>query len=263
MAIRRLMQRREQALAEAAVASADLRRVAGGLAERERLIRLITDSMPARLSYWDRDLRCRLANRTLAAAIGRSPEQMIGMRLQEMLPPDRHQVSLKHAKAALSGEPRQFESNALTVNGRRTSAIVYYVPDVAGDEVPGFFAFALDITELKDAREEAQRASAAKSQFLSNMSHEIRTPLNAVLGMLALLRMTALDGRQSDYAAKAEAAARSLLSLLNDVLDFSKIEAGKMTLDPRPFSFRTLLDDLQVILSATVGEKSTRRCPRP
>ena len=115
--------------------------------------------------------------------------------------------------------------------------------------------FRMDITELVQSTEAAQKASLAKSQFLANMSHEIRTPMNAILGMLALLRKTELSPRQADYAAKTEGAARSLLGLLNDILDFSKVEAGKMALDPHPFAPDQLLRDLSVILSESAGAK--------
>ncbi len=115
--------------------------------------------------------------------------------------------------------------------------------------------FRIDITELMRATDVAQAASVSKSQFLANMSHEIRTPMNAILGMLSLLRRTALDAPQDDYAAKAERAARSLLGLLNDILDFSKVEAGKMTVDLQPFGIERLLQDLIVILGANVGAK--------
>jgi CheY-like chemotaxis protein len=87
------------------------------------------------------------------------------------------------------------------------------------------------------------------------MSHEIRTPMNAVLGMLKLLKTTTLTARQHDYSSKADGAARSLLVLINDILDFSKVEAGKMSLDPRPFRFEQMLDDLSTVLSANVGTK--------
>jgi PAS domain S-box-containing protein len=115
--------------------------------------------------------------------------------------------------------------------------------------------FRIDITELVQATEAAQAASAAKSEFLANMSHEIRTPMNAILGMLKLLRRTELNARQSDYATKTEGAARSLLGLLNDILDFSKIEAGKVTLELRPFRLGQMLDDLSVIVTGNLEDK--------
>ena len=110
-------------------------------------------------------------------------------------------------------------------------------------------------SSLRDAMRLAEQSSVAKSQFLANMSHEIRTPMNAILGMLQLLRKTALDTRQRDYADKAVGAARSLLGLLNDILDFSKVEAGKMQLNPEPFQVEKLLSDLAVILSSNLGGK--------
>jgi len=134
-------------------------------------------------------------------------------------------------------------------NGRTLRIVERQLPD---GHIVGF---RIDVTELVQATEAAQKASQAKSQFLANMSHEIRTPMNAILGMLALLRKTELSPRQADYAAKTEGAARSLLGLLNDILDFSKVEAGKMSLDPHPFAIDQLLRDLSVILSSNAGAK--------
>jgi PAS domain S-box-containing protein len=120
-----------------------------------------------------------------------------------------------------------------------------------------------DSTELRtahdallQAKEAADKAGRAKSDFVANMSHEIRSPMNAVLGMLQLLRQTQMSGRQQDYVDKAHAAASALLGLLNDVLDFSKVEAGKLALDPHPFRLDKLWRDLAVILSANVGSKN-------
>ena len=130
--------------------------------------------------------------------------------------------------------------------------VLRIVEGLAGDDY--FVSFAVDVTPLAHARQEALAASQAKSLFVANMSHEIRTPLNAILGMLGLLQRTALDARQRDYAAKTEAAARSLLRLLNDVLDFSKVEAGRMTLDPQPMRSAELLRDLANIFG-NLGNK--------
>ncbi|WP_277182273.1 response regulator [Caballeronia sp. BR00000012568055] len=108
---------------------------------------------------------------------------------------------------------------------------------------------------LRDAKEQADAASAAKSSFLANMSHEIRTPMNAVLGMLHLVQLTNLNRRQQDYVSKAETAAKSLLNLLNDILDYSKIEAGKLQLDSHPFEPEKLMEELGVVLSGNQGTK--------
>jgi len=109
---------------------------------------------------------------------------------------------------------------------------------------------------LREAKEQADAASAAKSSFLANMSHEIRTPMNAVLGMLHLVQLSNLNLRQRDYVSKAQTAAKSLLSLLNDILDYSKIDAGKLQLDVHPFELEPLMQDLGVVLSGNQGEKS-------
>jgi PAS domain S-box-containing protein len=109
---------------------------------------------------------------------------------------------------------------------------------------------------LQLAKDEADKAGRAKSEFVANMSHEIRSPMNAVLGMLQLLQQTEMSERQQDYAAKAHSAASALLGLLNDILDFSKVEAGKLALDPHPFRLDKLWRDLAVILSANVGTKN-------
>jgi len=108
---------------------------------------------------------------------------------------------------------------------------------------------------LRNAKEQADAASAAKSSFLANMSHEIRTPMNAVLGMLHLVQLTALNARQQEYVSKAETAAKSLLNLLNDILDYSKIEAGKLQLDSHPFEPEKLMQELGIVLAGNQGAK--------
>ena len=113
-----------------------------------------------------------------------------------------------------------------------------------------------DSTEMMLAKEDAERASEAKTNFLAMVSHEIRTPMNAIIGLSNILGNSDLAGKQREHLEGIRKASVALLRLINDILDFTKIDAGKLEILPEYFPLAELLDRLKSMFSLMFSQKN-------
>jgi signal transduction histidine kinase/CheY-like chemotaxis protein len=114
----------------------------------------------------------------------------------------------------------------------------------------------MDITPIMEAKNTAEQATLAKSQFLASISHEIRTPMNAIIGMTELMLANPLDAEQTARALTVRSSAMSLLGIINDVLDFSKIEARRMEIERRAFDFASFIHDTVSMVGLNAAGKN-------
>ena len=224
------------------------------------LIRQVEDSeahlrsilTTANEGFWfiDTDAKLLDVNLAMCELLQRRRDELVGRSVCAFFDePSRHvfEGQMAQRERGMGGDD---EMNLVRADGTTVPCIVHATPyyDPSG-EIVGSFAMVTDITmrklvesELHRAREVAETANRAKSEFLSNMSHELRTPLNGVLGYAQILRRDPdVSPRQRESLEAIQSCGQHLLTLINDVLDLSKIEAGRLEVDRSPCDLHRLL----------------------
>ncbi len=220
----------------------EIKQAEQALRASERELRLITDSVPAFISYADADERLRFCNQALATFVGAQPKDLIGRPLRELYGEEVYLALRPYAQRALAGERVQFQRRQARREGGAIDLDVTYIPRRGPlGEVEGFYALLTDITELK-------RLDRMKSEFVSTVSHELRTPLTSIRGSLGILAggvAGPLSDKVRSFIDIAKDNCERLIRLINDILDMEKIKSGKMT-------FQLQVIDLMELIEQTV-----------
>ncbi len=238
------------------------KRAEAALHESSAELGALLAAFPGYIAATDEALRYTYVNDRLLAVWGLPREAVIGRSVLEVLGPERAGPVEAAIHRAHRGETSVTEASfELGPEGHR---LVMEVTRVQGPRQPDgrqtCYAFGVDITARKRAetaliaaRDEAEDANRAKSQFLSQMSHELRTPLNAVLGFGQLLEsdpQAALVPHQQAWVREMLRGADHLLSLINEILDLGRIEAGELSLELQPLAPGDLVDECLALVQA-------------
>ncbi|KHK01936.1 PAS domain-containing protein [Desulfovibrio sp. TomC] len=220
--------------------------------ENAATVTALLDATSDRVFLVDAAGRILAANMAAAQGLDVAREAITGLTFDAIFPPDLARSRLAHlTRALLLDRPVRFTDER---SGILFDIIIAPLPAAPG--TPGRAAlFARDATELIRAREAAEAASQAKSDFLANVSHELRTPLNGIMGMAQLLGTTPLESDQQQCLDDLQSAAAALLALVNDLLDLAKIEAGRMDLVNEPFVLSSIIQGVTATLEPLATNK--------
>ncbi len=234
-------------------------------------LRLILDAADIPINYCSADLKFLFCNKTYAKWYGRTAEQIIGKTIIELLGEEGYNTIRPYCERALRGEHFRYETEVnLSIGYRYIQCSYTPVFDNFG-KVTGWVGIIYDMTQrylmektlqeneakLKMAKEKAEAANIAKSEFMATMSHEIRTPMNAVLGLSHILSMSSpLSEKQKEYIKTLQLSAQSLLTLINDLLDFSKSETNSIDLEHLPFDFASIIEEIIGMFNMEAADKN-------
>ena len=216
------------------------------LSESERRMRSQLDSMGEGMFGLDEQGNTTFVNQAACAMLGYSQNELIGKSILELILRSNEVVTLKSEKNVDEIDFKCSDDSIIPVEYSS-------MPMLQEKSIKGTVVTFKDISERKNnerelvyAKEQAEKANMAKSQFLSSMSHELRTPLNAIMGFSQLMDMDSssnLSDLQKDNVSEILKASHHLLELINEVLDLSKIEAGQVQMSVEPISLSEVIFD--------------------
>lgn len=229
------------------------------LGQSETKQRMMLDNAADAVFVADRSERWVYVNDLAATMLGYAREELVGMSIYDALPEQHRESARKNAMKSLLREKLVRQEIVLRrKDGQRLPVEMNaaLLPDGS------IYGSCRDITDRKvfeaaliRAKEGAEAASKAKSEFLATMSHEIRTPMNGIIGMTELALDTELAPDQREYLELVKISSHSLLDIINDILDFSKIESGKLVLEKIEFPLRDLIATTLKTLALRAAEK--------
>ena len=205
-------------------------------------------------------------NRSAERSMGFAYGQLVGRDLDEMLAPEEREIALaRYRRAIETGKPEVFDES-IRFPGSVRHFLTTLVPIASRDgSIDRIAALSRDVStykqielDLRAAKDAAEIANRAKSDFLASMSHELRTPLNVVLGLSQILEQSPLGVDQRDHVVGIQRSGRALLSLIEDILDISKIEAGKIRLNPAPFAVKDLAIEVVSLFRLPAEQKGVQ-----
>ncbi|MER3414743.1 MAG: hypothetical protein C4297_00820 [Gemmataceae bacterium] len=235
--------------------------------DSEALYHSLVECLPLCVLRKDREGRFTFGNQKFCQLLGRRLEEILGRTDYDFFPKELADKYRRDDQWVLSsgGIFEDIEAHH-TPDGQDLYVQVLKSPvyDARG-QIVGVQCMFWDVTdrkraeeELKQARQAAEAANRAKSEFLARVSHEIRTPMNAIIGMTDLVLDSTLTADQRENLLVVKKSAEALLAIINDLLDFSKIEAGRMHLEEVPFALRQVIEESLHTVALTASQKGLR-----
>lgn len=246
-----------------------LKTTEAALRASEARYRSLTATSTAGILHLRQDGEILFANAAMAGMLGSADAwQLIGRSLSSLAPTDLWSRLKDRFAQATGDEPVQFEVDLHVADHIPRSLMMSVVPfpETQPGAVASYLFTAVDISERKQAerdlsvaKDQAELANRAKSEFLANISHELRTPLNAIIGFSEVIIGEFFGSigneRYKSYISDIGNSGRHLLGIINDLLDISKIEAGKFDLHPEPIDLPSLIDGVVRLIAPRAAEQ--------